>query len=474
MEKFTKLGLSRDIIKVLEESGFKEPTEIQEKAIPLAIAGKDVIGQSATGSGKTLVFGSAIIENLKAKKIIQALVLTPTRELAEQVAESLKKFSKYISLRVTAIYGGVAIEPQIKNLAVADVVVGTPGRILDHMQRGTIRLDEVKILVLDEVDRMFDMGFRDDVERIVSKCPQRRQTMFFSATITKDIDYFSKKYTKNAVVVEVQSYVDPSKLHQFYYDVPSSMKFPLFVHLLKHESSKLVMVFCNTRQNVDWVARNLKLNGINAEAIHGGLSQKKRSDTLEGFHESEVHVLVCTDVAARGLDIKGVSHIYNYDIPKTADDNTHRIGRTARAGEEGKAVHILTERDYDNFRKITKESTSKIKREEIPLNIERVQMSTERRFGGGMRGGNYGRRGHAGAGGNYGRRSYGSFGGGGRKSRDDISRSPGRGFRRGDRFQRENRDKRISGYRGSRHGGHRRSHYGSRSEYSGAIAGSRY
>src|SRR3989338_8054630 len=243
MEKFTKLGLSRDIIKVLEESGFKEPTEIQEKAIPLAIAEKDVIGQSATGSGKTLVFGSAIIENLKAKKIIQALVLTPTRELAEQVAESLKKFSKYISLRVTAIYGGVAIEPQIKNLAVADVVVGTPGRILDHLQRGTIRLDDVKILVLDEVDRMFDMGFRDDVERIITKCPKHRQTMFFSATLTSDLDQFSKRFANNPTEVAVQSFVDPSKLVQTYYDVPTGMKFPMLVHLLRKEKSTLVMVF---------------------------------------------------------------------------------------------------------------------------------------------------------------------------------------------------------------------------------------
>lgn len=417
---FQELGLSHDILKVLDELGFKEPTEIQEKTIPLAIAGRDVIGQSATGSGKTLAFGSAILENLKAKRVVQSLILTPTRELAEQVSEALKNFSKYISLRVTAVYGGVSIEPQMKNLAVADVVVGTPGRILDHLQRGTLKLDEVRILVLDEVDRMFDMGFRDDVERIVSQCPKHRQTLFFSATITKDIDYFSKKYTKEAVQSEVQTYVDPSKLHQSYYDIASSMKFPLFVHLLKNEKSKLVMVFCNTRQNADWVARNLRLNGINAEAIHGGLSQKKRTDTLEGFHESEVHVLVCTDVAARGLDIKGVSHVYNYDIPKTPDDNTHRIGRTARAGEEGKAVYVLTERDYENFRRITRETGARIKREEVPTNIPRIQMTTGRSFRGG-----FGSRG-AGPGG---MRAHGNFG-----RREE--RRPQRGFKRGQRFDR--------------------------------------
>ncbi|MEK6918747.1 MAG: DEAD/DEAH box helicase [Nanoarchaeota archaeon] len=427
---FEELGLSKDVIKVLSELEITQPTEIQEKTIPLALAGKDVIGGSATGSGKTLAFGSAILENIKAKRIVQALVMTPTRELAEQVSESLKKFSKYVSLRVTPIYGGVPIEPQIRNLAVADVVVGTPGRILDHLQRGTIRLDDVKILVLDEVDRMFDMGFRDDVERIITKCPKHRQTMFFSATITSDLDKFSKKFATNPVEVMVQSFVDPTKLKQAYYDVPTGMKFPMLVHLLRRDNAKLVMVFCNTRHNADFVANNLRLNGINAEAIHGGLSQKKRSDTLGGFTESEVHVLVCTDVAARGLDIKGVSHVYNYDIPKTLDENTHRIGRTARAGEEGIAIHILTERDYESFRKIMRDSSMIIKREDTPMNIDRVKMDTGRSFGGGS--------------------SHGGFGSRSR-SRDDEERGPSRGFRRGQKFERISRNKRVAGYRGGAH-----------------------
>jgi ATP-dependent RNA helicase DeaD len=425
---FEELGLTKDIIKSLEEMGFTQPTEIQEKTIPLAIAGKDIIGGSATGSGKTLAFGSAILENLRAKRVVQAIVLTPTRELADQVSESLKKFSKYVSLRITSVYGGVPIEPQIRNLAVADVVVGTPGRIIDHLQRGTLRLDEIKILVLDEVDRMFDMGFRDDVERIVSKCPKEKQTMFFSATITSDIDRFSKKYSNNPVEVMVQSFVDPGKLHQVYYDVPSGSKFPLLVHLLRNEKSQLVMVFCNTRHNADFVAKNLQLNGINAETIHGGLSQKKRTDTLEGFSGGEVHVLVCTDVAARGLDIKSVSHVYNYDIPKNAEENTHRIGRTARAGEEGKAVHLISDRDYENFRKVMRESSSKITQEEVPRDLERVKMDTGRprgRFGSDRP--------------QYGRR------------RDDSDRGPSREYRRESKFQRVDRNKRVSGYRGSKH-----------------------
>ncbi len=432
VKTFAELGLTKDIIKVLDEMGFKEPTEIQEKTIPLAIAGKDVIGGSATGSGKTLAFGSAILENIKAKRVIQALILTPTRELAEQVSEALKQFSKYISLRVTSVYGGVPIEPQIRNLAVADVVVGTPGRILDHMQRGTIRFDEVKILVLDEVDRMFDMGFRDDVERIVGRCPVHRQTMFFSATINSDLDRFSKKYTKNATEIAVQNFVDPDKLHQFYYDVDMGQKFQLLVHLLRNEKSSLVMVFCNTRHNADFVSENLRINGINAETIHGGLSQKKRSDTLEGFHDGNVHVLVCTDVAARGLDIKEVSHVYNYDIPKNPEDNTHRIGRTARAGAEGKAVYIITDRDYENFRKITRDSTKNIIREETPRVMERVKMDIQNnRFGTGR---------------SFGRPTHGGFG-----RRESQSRGPSRGMRRGEKFERVDRNKRVMGYRGSAH-----------------------
>lgn len=375
MKTFEELKLSKEILDVLHESGIKTPTEIQEKTIPLALAGRDIIGGSATGSGKTLAFASPILENLKQNNQIQALILTPTRELAEQVANSIKRFSKNKSLNISSVYGGVRIEPQIRNLSIADVVVGTPGRILDHLQRGTLRLNEIKFLVLDEVDRMFDMGFYQDVERIIQQCPKKRQTMLFSATISADMDYLAKKYTTNAEEISVESYVDHSKLKQIYYDVDSGRKFSLLMHLLEKEQADLVMIFSNTKRNVDFVAENLNRHNINAKAIHGGMVQKKRTAVLQSFHGKGVKVLVCTDVAARGLDIGGVSHIYNYDLPKTSNEYIHRIGRTARAGKQGKAINLLCSRDYENFGNILRDDCLKITFEDLPkFELKQTQM----------------------------------------------------------------------------------------------------
>ncbi|MDP6548052.1 MAG: DEAD/DEAH box helicase [Candidatus Woesearchaeota archaeon] len=372
MEDFRKLGISKPILRAIEEEKFDEPSEIQEKSIPLILAGKDVIAGSATGSGKTLAFGSRIIQNSEKGAGIQALVLTPTRELAEQVSKALKKFSKYHPIRVISIYGGVSINPQISGLRHADIVVGTPGRILDHMERRTIDFKKLKVLVLDEADRMFDMGFAEDVQKIISQCPVKRQTLLFSATIYDEIKHLAKKYMNHPVSISAESNVDPSKLAQMYYDVPNSLKFSLLVHLLKNEKSHLVMVFCNTRKYVDFVGKNLKLNGIDALAIHGGFSQDKRTRVMEQFHSKKVFVLVCTDVAARGLDIKGISHIYNYDIPKDAKEYIHRIGRTARAGKEGMAINLLSDRDHDNFSRVYNESETGIRKKKTPF-LEKVR-----------------------------------------------------------------------------------------------------
>jgi len=379
MEKFTKLGLSEGLTDVLKQFGFKEPSEIQEKAIPIVLTGRDIIGGSATGSGKTLVFASAIIENIKPNHLIQALILTPTRELAEQVATSIRNFGKNKKLRVLAVYGGIKIDPQIRRLSTTDVLVGTPGRILDHINRRTLRLNNVKFLVLDEVDRMFDMGFREDVEKIINECPKERQTMMFSATIAKGIDYLSKKYTINPVKVSLKAHVDPSKLKQVYYDVPNNKKFSLLVNLLKKERSDLVMVFCSTRRNVDFITNNLIRTGIHAKAIHGKIEQKKRMKVLDEFHKKGLGVLVCTDVAARGLDIKDVSHVYNYDIPSEPKDYIHRIGRTARAGKEGKAITILASRDYEKFGNLMQSEGINITSEKLPeLEIIRIKMPSEK------------------------------------------------------------------------------------------------
>jgi len=367
MEKFAKLGLSQGMLEVISELQFEKPSEIQEKAIPLAMAGKDIIGGSATGSGKTLAFATPIIEKLQPNKTVQALILTPTRELAEQVANSVRNFSKNKKLKTLAVYGGVNIQEQIRKIRNTDIIVGTPGRIIDHLARNTLNLNNVKFLVLDEVDRMFDMGFHQDVEKIIYKCPEDRQTMLFSATISSSIDYLAKKHTRNPEEVSVESYVEHSKLKQIYYDVENNMKFSLLVHLLNNEKAELAMVFCSTRRNVDFIESNLKKNNIEAVAIHGGLTQNKRSKIMREFKgKGETFVLVCTDIAARGLDIPKVSHIYNYDFPQTSNDYIHRIGRTARAGKQGIAISLLSSRDYENFSNVLKDESLKIERKELP------------------------------------------------------------------------------------------------------------
>ena len=442
--EFGKLGLSAGMLKVLSDSGIDSPTDIQAKAIPLVLAGRDVLGSSATGSGKTIAFGTPIIERLDAGNGIQTLILAPTRELAEQVGKTLEKYSKHAGLRVVEIYGGVSIVPQKHDLRSADIVVGTPGRILDHLRNDSLDLSKIRFLVLDEADRMLDMGFIDDVVTIINKCPKERQTLLFSATISSDISRIAKHYMNEPVLVESESQVDPAKLHQIYYDTPSNLKFSLLVHLLKEERKGLVMVFCNTRRNADYVVHNLERNGIDAIAIHGGLAQNKRSRVMEEFHSSKALILVCTDVAARGLDIKNVSHIYNFDVPKTSTEYIHRIGRTARAGKEGIAITIVSQRDYDSFRNVLRDPAITIKQvpmpeiQSIPVrfreetsdrdNRGRLTFGGRGRFSGSRertdRGSSYGGRGRS-----FGGRgdSRGSRGGGG--SRD--SRGGGRSF--GDR-----------------------------------------
>ena len=438
MNEFTNLGLSAGLVKVLEDTGITSPTDVQAKAIPLVMAGKDVLGSSATGSGKTIAFGAGIIEKVNARQGIQALILTPTRELAEQVGKTIDKYSKHVGLRVIEVYGGVSIEPQKHALRSADIVVGTPGRILDHLRNASIDLTKLKFLVLDEADRMLDMGFIDDVVTIIDQCPKERQTLLFSATISSDISRIAKHYMKEPILIESENQVDPTKLHQIFYDVPSNLKFSLLVHLLKNEKKGLVMVFTNTRRNADYVVHNLQRNNVDAIAIHGGLAQNKRSRIMEQFHSSKALILVCTDVAARGLDIKNVSHVYNFDVPKTSTDYIHRIGRTARAGKDGIAITIVAQRDYDNFRNVLRDPELKIKQEAMPENVESIAVRFKERDGdrdnrgrltfGGRGHGFGGRRDHGDRGSSGGSRfgGRGDSRGGSRDSRD--SRGGGRSF----------------------------------------------
>ena len=364
--KIEDLNLNPGLSRAINDLKYTELTPIQEKCIPEIREGKDVVGQSSTGSGKTVAFALPILEKIEYGNGIQSLILTPTRELCVQVADAINDMGKYVHVKAASVYGGVGIEPQIRAIRTAYVVVGTPGRIIDHIQRRTIDFANVKILVLDEADRMFDMGFIEDVEFIISKIPKKRQTLLFSATIPHEVHRLVEKHLHSPVVIKTQIYVAKHLLKQFYYDVKQSEKFSLLAHLLKKNSDGFALVFCATRREANIVGRNLSAQGIRAMTIHGGLTQGRRLDALEALKKGAINALVATDVAARGLDIKNVSHVYNYDVPKTSGEYVHRIGRTARAGEEGDAVTILTERDYDNFRNVLRDRTLDIQKAEKP------------------------------------------------------------------------------------------------------------
>lgn len=384
MKTFKDLGLNDKIISVLERIKIVSPTEIQEKAIPSVLRGEDIIGISATGSGKTLVYSSAIIEKVEENAEIQALVLTPTRELAEQVASEIRKFS-IKTFRVFAAYGGVKIDEQMKKIQGSDILIATPGRLIDLMERSVVSLKKVQILVLDEFDRMLDMGFERDVTKIVYACPKERQTMLFSATMSQKIEHLIKEFTKNSKKIEVGNFLDPSKLEQVYYKCDSSMKLGLLIHLLVNDKPNSAIVFCSTRLSTELIARNLYKKGIDTKIIHGGLEQKKRMNVLKAFHK-EGGILVCTDVAARGLDIKDVENIYNYDLPKKPEDYIHRIGRTARAGKTGKATTILSPRDHEIFEqilnlgvKIDEMESIKVEKIQIELDMKKLKKGSKPR-----------------------------------------------------------------------------------------------
>ncbi len=372
--------LKPEFEKAIFDLGFSEFTEIQEKCIPLIQQGKDVIGQSFTGSGKTAAFGFPALEKVVPGKGIQLLVLVPTRELCIQVAKEFRKFSKYRRTYITGIYGGESINPQISDLRHTDVVIGTPGRLLDHLSRGTLNMSGIKILVLDEADKMFEMGFIDDVRRIISRVPRNCQKLLFGATLPPEIMSIAKSYLNNPERVKMQTYVDKSKIVQHYYDVEKEDKFSLLVHTLNKELGGLAIVFCGARHIVDAVNKNLNKQGIKSQALHGGMTQSRRRQVIDAFHNQQLDVLVASDVAARGLDIKNLNLIINYNIPKTSQEYVHRIGRTARAGEEGKVISLLSWDDYGNFRRVLEDRYLLIHKMETP-HFEHVEFIKQQRYG---------------------------------------------------------------------------------------------
>jgi ATP-dependent RNA helicase DeaD len=342
------LRLSKGMVGLLASHGINTPTPIQKEIIPAIFAGRDVIAQSETGSGKTLSFAIPIIESMNRRDGLRALIIAPTRELASQIAGEFIKFSDGKHLGITAVYGGVSINEQRRKLERTNIIVGTPGRLLDLLNRGMLSLDTVQTVVLDEADRMLDMGFIRDIEKILHRVPADRRTLLFSATISKEIQTLARKFLRDPLNVEMESKVKPELLHQTYYQTTPEQKQALLVHLLKSER-ELALVFCNRKHITKRLADRLSKEGIPARCLNGNMSQPQRERVTSDFRHQRFNVLVATDVAARGLDIDGISHVYNYEIPRDVESYTHRVGRTARAGKHGEAISLVSggeERDF--------------------------------------------------------------------------------------------------------------------------------
>jgi ATP-dependent RNA helicase DeaD len=354
---FKSLGIKEEIEKILKENGITEPTPVQEQAIPILLAGKDIIAQAQTGTGKTLAFLLPSMENADAKKThVQALIITPTRELAIQITAEARKFMKDSGLNILAAYGGQDVEQQIRKLkGNIHIVIGTPGRLLDHVRRKTVDLSHLQVLVLDEADQMMDMGFLQDVELIIHKSPQKRQTMLFSATMPKQIKQLASKYMRQPVEIRIQSKgVTLDEIKQLVIETTDRGKFEALCKVIDEYRPFMAIIFCRTKRRVTALNEALQSKGYISEELHGDLSQAKREKVMKSFRKAEIHYLIATDVAARGLDIEGITHIFNYDLPGDAESYIHRIGRTGRAGQTGIAVTFAVPTDREDLNAIEK------------------------------------------------------------------------------------------------------------------------
>ncbi|MCJ0930405.1 DEAD/DEAH box helicase [Virgibacillus halodenitrificans] len=376
MTAFKELGVSAPIMKALEKMGFEEATPIQSETIPLAMQGNDVIGQAQTGTGKTAAFGIPMIEKIDPKqRKIQGLVVAPTRELAIQVAEEVNRLAKFKGIRALAVYGGQHMDRQIRALKDGpQIVVATPGRLLDHMRRRTIKIDMVQTAILDEADEMLNMGFIDDIRDILKGIPEERQTLLFSATMPKEIRDIATNLMKDPKEIKVKAKeMTVENIDQFFVEIPEKFKFDTLNNHLDINSPELAIVFSRTKKRVDEITEGLQARGYRAEGIHGDLTQGKRMSVLNKFKGGRVDVLVATDVAARGLDISGVTHVYNFDIPQDPESYVHRIGRTGRAGKTGEAISFITPREMAHLHLIEKTTKSKMKRLMPPTNKDAQQ-----------------------------------------------------------------------------------------------------
>lgn len=379
--KFDELDLSKEMKKAIEEIGFEEASPIQSQAIPYIMKGIDVIGQAQTGTGKTAAFGIPIIEMLDPKiKNPQAIILCPTRELAIQVSEELKKLSKYKSgINIIPVYGGQSIERQIQGLKKSvNIVIGTPGRMIDHINRGTLKMDMVKKVILDEADEMLDMGFIEDIETILKSIPNERQTIFFSATMPPEIMKLAKKYQKEPQIVKVvHKQLTVPSIEQYYFEVKEKSKLEVLSRLIDIYNPKLSLIFCNTKRRVDEVVSQLQARGYSADGLHGDMKQAQRDRVMGKFRNGNIEILVATDVAARGIDVDDVEVVFNYDIPQDEEYYVHRIGRTGRAGRTGKAFSFAFGKDMYKLRDIQRYTKTKIKRQDVPTisDVEEIKIN---------------------------------------------------------------------------------------------------
>jgi ATP-dependent RNA helicase DeaD len=381
MADFAALNLSDAVRRAIDELGFEEPSPVQAQAIPLLLEGRDLVAQALTGSGKTAAFGIPLVETLDpAGAGIQGVVLAPTRELAVQVADQVYKIGRFRGLRVVPIYGGQPIERQFQALrAGAQIVVATPGRLQDHMRRGTVRLNHVRMVVLDEADEMLNLGFLEDIEAILSALPAERQTALFSATMPEPIRRLAERFLRDPATIELgrPRGITVPTVQQRYYEVPGRYKFEALVRVLDVEQPTLAIVFCSTKRAVDETVEGLRARGYRAEALHGDMGQPMRDRAIRAAREGRAEVLVATDVAARGLDLENVSHVINYDIPHDPEYYVHRIGRTGRAGRAGEAITFVNPWEMRELREMERVLNVRIQRAQIPTAAEVAERERE-------------------------------------------------------------------------------------------------
>lgn len=367
---FEEMCLDTRILRAVTEMGFEQASPIQARAIPLMMEGRDVIGQAQTGTGKTAAFGIPLLQRADPhNKKLQAVVLCPTRELAIQVADEIRKLAKFMhGIKVLPVYGGQEISKQIRSLkGGTQIVIGTPGRVLDHIRRKTMKLDFANMIILDEADEMLNMGFREDIEQVLCKLPEERQTVLFSATMPKAIMEIARNYQKDAVTVRVvKKELTVPKIAQYYYEVKARKKTEILCRLLDMYNPSLSLVFCNTKRGVDELVTQLKGRGYFAEGLHGDMKQQQRDRVMKGFRNGRTDILVATDVAARGIDVDDVEAVFNYDVPQDDEYYVHRIGRTGRAGKEGKAFTLVVGKEIYKLRDIQRYCKTKIKRRSVP------------------------------------------------------------------------------------------------------------